>query len=237
VGIYHKIRGDTGTCGGNRFNPDKECCVNGTIVEKCGGACFDPGTEYCENGNKCDKACSAGAISSAPAPINGEVILPIGGTAALSVSGETGGQFQWSASGGQLTVLSATKATITSANPGKIIITFGSKTCSACRTGITVAFVKVLTIKADRRSVNTGGTIKFTVTTEPAGAAYMNLVRLTPVAIPPDFLPTNLIVLTHKSLEEGLFIYQINSWGGVFVMRATAGGSDGGRESETLWVH
>ncbi|MBI4802063.1 MAG: hypothetical protein HY796_06030 [Elusimicrobia bacterium] len=140
-------------------------------------------------------------------------------------------------SSGQLKASSDNKqATITSADPGKITVTFGSKTCSKCRTSITVAFVKVLTIIAYPTSVNTGKTIKFTVTTEPAGAAYMNLVRLTPIAVDPIIMSGSSVALTSKSLEEGIFIYQVKAWMGVFVMHATAGGSDKGQSSQMLWV-
>ena len=78
--------------------------------------------------------------------------------------------------------------------------------------------------------------MKFTVTTEPAGAAYMNLVKLTPISTPPNILDVSLIVLVSKSLDEGIYIYQVNAWGGTFVMRAAAGGSDAGQISKTVWV-
>jgi hypothetical protein len=41
-------------CGGRQFNPDKECCVKGVIVEKCGGECYNPENICCTDGKKSD---------------------------------------------------------------------------------------------------------------------------------------------------------------------------------------
>jgi len=227
-------------CGGSYYKIKTQCCVNEMIFKKCGGKCYDPITEYCENENICDEACSAGVISATPAPINGEVILAVGETAALSVSGEKGDQLQWSKTSGTLTPSSDNKrATITSANPGKITVTFGSKTCSKCRTSITVAFVNVTRIDATPTWIKKGETIKFIVETNPPGVPYIELVKLTRAKsgitdIPP---PAGSVREIRIYLEgnKKIWVYQFNEPAG-FVVRATAGGSDEGQITELIQV-
>ncbi|MBI4801353.1 MAG: hypothetical protein HY796_02405 [Elusimicrobia bacterium] len=237
AGIYHWLKGDK-KCGETWYNPDKQCCVNGTtIVTLCGGKCYDPVTEYCENDTICENTCSAGVISASPAPTNGEVE-----TATLSVSGEKGDALGWSASRGTLTPSADKKqATITSMESGKVMVTFGSKNCSKCRTSITVAFVKVTSIKPDRMftMVSPHKTVTFTVTTEPVGPVYMKLVNeLFPEADPEvgekAMPPLNSITLQSR-WDDGTFIYKFDQTGRVR-MRAKAGKYDKGIPSGSIEV-
>lgn len=238
--LWHKYVFKEEPCGGGYNKIATQCCtVKNTVADKCGGGCPDPDTEYCGNQTICKNTCSAGVISASPAATSGEVILAIGETARLTVSGEKGDALEWWASGGTLTPSADNKqTTITSKDPGKITVTFGSKNCSKCRTNISVVFVKVASFIASPKFIHKGETIKFTLTTEPLGAAYLKQVAVTVYAATNPPPPGSWSDPPEKHLEgdKAVWIYQFNE-GASFELIATAGGSDKGKVTGLLQVY